>query len=272
MIERAGRYLATHRRSRVARRVSAAVTRLYRSQSNLNYDMASNGEQWTLRTLSALDDLDVLFDVGANHGEWSLAAKASFPDASLHCFEIVPTTFRKLSETLAGMPRTTLNPCGLSDRDGEIEIFFDSELDFIATAVPGFSEEFHRNQTEKLRLPTMRGDEYCEQRAIDRIGFLKIDVEGHEPQVLRGFERMLDAGRIDALQFEYGYVNIGVRFLLKDFYDYLAGFDMQVGKIFPNHVDFRPYRYWDEDFLGPNYVAVRSERPDVLSALKGRER
>ena len=270
MIERMGRCLAAHRRSRVAQGISAAVTRLYKSQSNLNYDMSSNGEKWILRTLSSFEDLDVLFDVGANHGEWSIAARESFPEASIHCFEIVPRTFEVLSRNLGGMSNVTLNPCGLSDRDGEIEIFYDPKLHFIATAVPGFSEEFHRNQTQVLRLPTVTGDDYSEKQEIDRINFLKIDVEGHEPQVLRGFERMLGSGRIDALQFEYGYVNIGVKFLLRDFYEYLTRFDMQIGKVYPDHVDFRPYRYRDEDFFGPNYVAVRSERTDILSALSGR--
>jgi hypothetical protein len=37
-----------------------------------------------------------------------------------------------------------------------------------------------------------------------------------------------------------------------------------VGKVYPTYVDFRSYRLTDEDFRGPNYLAVRRERNDLI--------
>ena len=96
---------------------------------------------------------------------------------------------------------------------------------------------------------------------------MKIDVEGYEDKVLKGFEGMLKAGRIKIIQFEYGCINIDTHFLLKDFYDYLGRFDMKIGKIYPTYVDFREYRYSDENFFGPNYLAVHSSCTKVLDTL-----
>ncbi|MFM9971903.1 MAG: hypothetical protein ACKVQK_26275 [Burkholderiales bacterium] len=46
--------------------------------------------------------------------------------------------------------------------------------------------------------------------------------------------------------------------------------DYLLGKLYPDHVDFRAYQLEDEDFLGPNYVAVRQGRGDLIEALRKR--
>jgi len=58
-----------------------------------------------------------------------------------------------------------------------------------------------------------------------------------------------------------------VKFLLKDFYDYLRAFGMKIGKIYPNYVEFRSYTLQDENFYGPNYLAVHSSEELLIKAL-----
>ena len=111
------------------------------------------------------------------------------------------------------------------------------------------------------------GDIFCAEKGIDNIDFLKIDVEGYEHKVLKGFEGILKRGGIKVIQFEYGYVNIDTHFLLKDFYDYLQSFGMKLGKIYPSYVDFREYEYKDEDFYGPNYLAVHQSCKSIIDLL-----
>ena len=55
--------------------------------------------------------------------------------------------------------------------------------------------------------------------------------------------------------------------LLIDFYEHLVPLGYQVGKLHRDHVEFRPYRFNDENFFGPNYVAVHSSRADVIGHL-----
>jgi hypothetical protein len=111
------------------------------------------------------------------------------------------------------------------------------------------------------------GDEYCAGRGIAHIDFLKLDVEGLELPALRGFEGMLADGRIDVIQFEYGFINLLPKFLLKDLHEFLNARGYAAGKVFPNYVDFREYRLTDEDFMGPNYLAVRRDRSDLIALL-----
>ena len=138
----------------------------------------------------------------------------------------------------------------------------------VATCISGFSEKFHDYQPEVSNVNVTTGDIFCSQNKIETINFLKIDVEGYEPQVLRGFQGLLESERINIIQFEYGYINIAVNFLLKNFYDYLGSYDFLIGKIYPNYVDFRDYRFKDENFYGPNYLAIHSSLTKVIKELK----
>jgi hypothetical protein len=102
-----------------------------------------------------------------------------------------------------------------------------------------------------------RGDEYVREHGIERIDMLKIDVEGAEMRVLQGLEETISAGRVRAIQFEYSRLNIVARCFLRDLYEFLVARGYRVGKIYPTYVDFRDYSFDHEDFIGPNYLAIR---------------
>jgi FkbM family methyltransferase len=59
---------------------------------------------------------------------------------------------------------------------------YDRQLDY-------FGIDYSKSETVKLS--TL--DDYCEKNSIDRIDFLKMDVEGHELKVLKGAERRSEA-------------------------------------------------------------------------------
>jgi FkbM family methyltransferase len=269
-IRRIARALARNRRAKWAQWVHGIILDLHKGFENLDYDFDSNGERWVLDQVSKARKVATVFDVGANRGDWTAIALEIFPGAHIHSFEIVPETYSYLRERVASSSRVFPNNIGLSDSEDTINVHYQPLRNGQATSVAGFSESFHRYQPEVLTLPVTYGDRYCSERNIDHIDFLKIDVEGLEPNVLRGFGSMLERGAIDIIQFEYGYINIDVRFLLKDFYAFLWRFDMVIGKIYPDHVEFRPYRHIDEDFFGPNFLAVRAEHRDVIAALESR--
>jgi hypothetical protein len=57
-------------------------------------------------------------------------------------------------------------------------------------------------------------DSFCDEQGVDRIDFLKIDVEGYERHVLAGAARLLDEGAISVLSFEISQIPLkasGVR-------------------------------------------------------------
>jgi FkbM family methyltransferase len=268
MNSKVANFLARNRRTKWVSRLNRMVVSVHRACENLNYDFFTNGEAAVMKRLEALQVLKTIFDVGANEGAWSKLASAYAPEAYIHSFEIVPDTFAQLVANCAGSGNVQVHHLGLSDEDGRAIVYYSPSNSRLATCVAGFLERFHHYESEGIVVSVATGDRFCSEKCIDSIDFLKIDVEGSEPRVLRGFQRMLGKGRINVIQFEYGFTNVEVRFLLKDFYDFFSSYHMKVGKIYPNHVDFREYSYADENFYGPNYLAVHSSREDIISALQ----
>lgn len=270
MIQGLARFFGRNRHSRWMRRVDRGLVTLHKGYENVNHDIRTNGELRTIHKLAAAGAVKTVFDVGANRGDWSELASQSFAQAQVHAFEIVPETFRHLQQRFGGNGRVRINEIGLAEEEGTLDVYFSPDRDVLATCVAGFSESFHKYEPAKRAVPVTTGDLYCASHGVEKIDFLKVDVEGFEPQVLRGFGGMLERGKVDAIQFEYGYINIDTRFLLKDFYALLTQRNMTIGKIYPDYVDFRPYRHVDEDFYGPNYLAVNSSRQDLLRILGSR--
>lgn len=229
---------------------------------NRNYDMRTNGEARLLRRLAAFEPR-VVFDVGANVGDWSRLALDTFPAARVFAFEPMPAVYAELDRNLAGERRVELFQQGLSDRAETVQFHY-------YPAHAGQSSRYPFNVSEEARSVSAHlvpGDTLCARHGIERIDILKVDVEGAELDVLRGFEGMLNEGRIDVVQFEYGRVNVRSRALLCDFYEFLSARDFRVGKLFPREVQFRPYDPRHENFIGPNFVAVRATRPRLINAV-----
>lgn len=259
------RQVALRRRARPLRMAACFARGFLRAYGNCDYDPETNGERRVLQVLGRFAPR-CIFDVGANVGQWTQLAHGASPDAEIHCFEIVPDTARILERNVAGLPGITVNAVGLSDRSGTVDVRFYpdapklSGIDPLGQGLPSATR--HASVTT--------GDAYCSERGIDSVDLVKVDVEGAEGKVLEGFSRMLGEGRIASVQFEYGLVNIRTHLLLADFHELFESAGFSVGKVFPNGVEFRSYEIGrDEDFAGPNYLAVRRDREELIDALRG---
>jgi FkbM family methyltransferase len=233
---------------------------------NEEWDMDANGETGLLRRLAPAR-LRTVFDVGAHCGDWSVEALNAFNEANVHAFEVAPPTFDRLQReiTARGLAhRTTLNAFGLGDRTGSREMYFFPDHPQLTCDMPRHAHAASTPFTAELTT----GDDYVRTRGLDGIDFLKIDVEGAEHLVLKGFRQTLDACRIDCIQFEYGAFSIQTRVLLADYYDAL-GTNYWIGKIFPGSVEFREYDWTMENFRFSNFLCVLRRRPDLMELARG---
>lgn len=256
------------KRSEAATIIDSKIILLHKAFENLDYNIYTNGECETLRKLANnISDINTILDVGANIGMWSQDASKLFPGANIHAFEIVPKTFQLLETNCNNTKNIYCYNYGLSDTNCCVEVNYSDHNSAIATCVNNFYEEFHHHSCEVVKSKVITGDDFCAANKIDSIDYLKIDVEGLEHKVLHGFNKMLDREKIRIIQFEYGFINVITHYLLKDFYSYLEQRDMVVGKIYPAHVDFKKYEYSDENFYGPNYLAVHKSCKNIINLL-----
>lgn len=206
---------------------------------------------------------NTIFDVGSNIGEWTKMVRERQPFANVHCFEPVPEVFQRLIPAVH-CDKVMVNPFGLSSQCELRDMLFDHDNDRLTTPCL----EMARVQPEVRPLIMLDGDNYCKSRKVETIDFLKIDTEGHEYQVLKGFKEMLDAHKICIIQFEYGYANVLTKDLLIDFHKLLTPLGYVMGKLTSEGVDFKTYGLLDEDFKGPNYVAVHDSSPDIIAEIQ----
>lgn len=221
-----------------------------------------SGELQMMQKLSKFN-LNTIFDVGANIGEWARMVVPTQSATRIHCFEPVPEVFLRLIDNTHDVP-VMPNPFGLSSQCEIRDMLFDHDNDRLTTPCL----ELVRVSPEIRSLIMLDGQSYCASRKIETIDFLKIDTEGHEYQVLKGMGEVLENSKIGVIQFEYGYANILTKDLLIDFYKLLNPFNYTIGKLSPDGVDFRTYGLLDEDFKGPNYVAVHDSLPDIIKELQ----
>jgi FkbM family methyltransferase len=241
---------------------------------NKQYDVALNGEAALLARLRPFAPT-TLIDVGANIGEWALAACRALPDATVHAFEIADATADVFATNVAAAghgAHVVLNRIGLAATEGEIALFFmpesNTESSTLREAVEFAAKDQRVSGIVETTAHVTTGDAYLREHGIAHVDLLKIDVEGAEFSVLEGFADSFAHGAIDMVQFEYGPLNLTTRKLLADYDAFFGAHGFVLGKIYPEGVAFKPYELGDEDFVGPNYLACHERRADIIAALR----
>lgn len=237
-----------------------ALNRLY---ENRNHDIYSNGELIILKKISKFNPL-LIIDGGANVGDYSSIVIKLIPGCKIYAFEPVEATFQKLTENMK--ENSSVKPImkGLFKLNCSLEInLFKADEHSSLYDIQGLPEKSDKKQTIEL----VRGDDFMAENKIDFIDFLKLDIEGAEYDALLGFENCIKKGNVKAIQFEYGYINITTKKLLIDFYNFFEANGYVVGKIFPKKVEFRKYNFIHEDFIGPNFIAVKKSEKKLIELL-----
>ncbi|MBD3869031.1 MAG: FkbM family methyltransferase [Acidobacteria bacterium] len=243
-------------------------------------DMKTNGEERLLRdllsSLSHNSDKVVLFDVGANIGEWTSAAtegisRAAMEDrAQIHAFEPVHSTFKALGTNISKLPAITdiqLVNVAMSDREGESEIFVFGETGGTNSLYP--DELAPASNKETIRLNTL--DRYCRDNQIEHVHFIKCDTEGNDFSVLCGAEGLLKEERFTAFQFEYNHRWIYSRHYLKDVFDLVKNTRYRIGKIIPERVELYPAWHPEmERFFEGNFLILHENALEQLSVKEGK--
>ncbi len=234
-------------------------------------DVHSSGEAAVISKLKAARPAErplCIFDVGANKGQFlTFACNAlGSREFHLHAFEPNASAYAELCQTALNYPRVALNNFALGSHPGEADLFYDAPGSGLASLSKRNLTHFgvEMRLSEKVRIETL--DAYCADRQIERIDLLKIDVEGHELDVLNGAQGMFGNAAVGMATFEFGGCNIDTRTFLRDFFSFFSRYKMRIARITPSGYfhELRSYREVFEQFRTTNFVcypsAIISER------------
>jgi len=147
----------------------------------------------------------VCLDVGANIGLYSLGLSSLAPRGRIYGFEPSPSAYGHLQENLEVNRAANVDACNLavSDSTGTVhfhDFSFFSAGSFSSDEGSLLSSESYGSQSFEAATTTL--DEFVADRKLDRVDFIKVDVEGAELSVLAGAEKTLATYRpITVLEF-----------------------------------------------------------------------
>jgi FkbM family methyltransferase len=135
----------------------------------------------------------------------------------VHYFDPLESFIKELSKKETNNTKAVFNYLGLSDVSEEKrEIVWETEGN-----EPG--EEILHPEGCNPFMKTVTGEDYMKENHIESIDFIKIDTEGHELPILKGFGDSLY--KIKMIQFEYGPITIKCKIKLEDIINYLKQFN-----------------------------------------------
>lgn len=150
----------------------------------------------------ALRDLDLhdgtILDVGANTGY--TAAWFSTIAERVYAFEPDPLNVELLREQIRirGLTNVEVRLSAVGDSVGKVEFHLKERGGHHALSDVGASRT-----TGKIEVPCTTVDRVMQDEAIETVALLKVDVEGFEPEVLRGAAAGLSSGAIQRVLFEH---------------------------------------------------------------------
>jgi FkbM family methyltransferase len=132
---------------------------------------------------SNLHNIEYIVEVGSLDGNDSLFFKEVFPSANVYAIEGLPDNYNKFLKN-----KTTIKTYNLviTDHIGETDYYIKN-----INGIHGIYDRGIEYGDQKIKLPCITLDKFCEENNIPKIDVLKIDVEGATYDVLMGMTNIL---------------------------------------------------------------------------------
>ncbi len=191
---------------------------------------------------------DVVLDVGANYGLYTrFLAELVGKNGLVMSLEPVPETHDTVLYNVkkAQLSQVKVMPLAASNQNGEAVVFIPTWEDGSDNFYEASLQPSSSTRGRSLKIQTTRLDDLCKD--FTRLDFIKLDVEGHEPEALAGAKNLIQQFRPAMLieindDFHEGSTGAKVRQLLMEMqYDMFA---LQAGKLVSVQGKGHGVNYW----------------------------
>ncbi len=199
----------------------------------------------------------VAIDAGANIGDWSYELLKRFPASQIIAFEPSEKAFAKLRIRFSGNKLVRCENMALGRVNGKAQLFSDKSGSGLGSLTKRRIEHFDINFEHEEEITVKTLDSWMRnQESGFTPNILKMDVEGHELDILIGAQKALK--NLEIIQFEFGGSNIDTRTYFQDFWYFFRENNFDIFRITPGKpILVKEYSEKDECFRATNYLAVR---------------
>ena len=138
-----------------------------------------------IRNLYGEKELELVFDIGANIGQFCIHFNEIFDKTKVFSFEPVSYTFDTLQKNTDLIKNINCYNLAMGEKAGSSKIYLRERSD-INSLLPSNHEN---ENSEMVEVETV--DSFCVKNSINKIDLLKIDTEGYEMNVLKGAKKMI---------------------------------------------------------------------------------
>jgi FkbM family methyltransferase len=196
----------------------------------------------------------ILFDIGANIGNYSLLFADLFPSSTIFSFEPSKATFDLLKENTKSNLRINCVQTAFGEEAKQADFYTDQTGSGSASLFNRDLSTFGIKFTKSEVVKVQRLDDWVIENDINP-DYIKIDVEGSELSVLKGgINTLLN---VKAVQFEFGGTAIDAKTYFRDYWNFFAQLNFSLYRYTPiGLLKIEKYSEKEELFQFMNYIAV----------------
>lgn len=187
-----------------------------------------SGEYKFLKNYLLSKEKPIILDVGANKGLYSTLIKKINPNAIIFAFEPHPITYLSLYEKGKEYNFKTFN-LGIGNENKKIKLYDYKNNDGSAHAsiYEDVIKTICNSETVEHKIDMVKLNDFVPRELnLEKIDLLKIDTEGNELEVLKGFSDYIENRKIQRIHFEFNKMNVISRTFFRDFIEYLKDYNL----------------------------------------------
>ncbi len=138
---------------------------------------------------------DVVIDVGASFGHYTtLSANLIGEKGKVFAFEPSPIPSTVIDNAINCTPlnNVVLTKAAVGEEEGEVELYLPNTENLHSPSILHSDDAF-----ESITIPVIKLDHFEALDGVKQVKAIKIDVEGYEPDVIKGMEGLIKSGRVE---------------------------------------------------------------------------
>jgi FkbM family methyltransferase len=198
----------------------------------------------------------ILFDIGANVGQYGIEFNSEFPDSKIDSFEPSKFAFTELMKKADINQNWTCHNFGFGSEEKQLKLYAATTGSASATLIDQ-EQVFGRNVNLNFELVQIRKlDLFLKSNPDKMPNVVKIDIEGFELECLKGGLDSIYNFKI--IQFEFGEINIDSRTYFRDYWNFFSNLGFKLFRITRGApLEIKEYNESLETFAVTNYLAVK---------------
>ena len=200
----------------------------------------------------------LILDIGANRGDYTEELLKYFPKSEIYLFEPSSELNLELDIRFAANKNIFICPIAMADKNSIRTLWSDKFGSTLGSLTQRDLDHAGLLFDKSEVITAMTLDSWTKENNICP-DFIKIDVEGHELDVIQGGKEIMK--EVKVVQFEFGGCNIDTRTYFKDFWKFFHSNNFALFRIAKDRaIEIKKYEESLEYFYTTNYVAIKGPK------------